>query len=76
MAEVRKINPELASHNIAEAFSRQYIANLSNLNDVLDINGTDIVNASKYAAQLYAIAYDVAYEYFLESNSDLDEDSE
>ena len=67
MAEIQKINPEIAAHNIAKIFSEQYIKSIKDPK-VLSPDDTMICTATKAAAQLYEIAYDEAYEYFSKEN--------
>lgn len=67
MAKIQKINPEIAAHNIATIFSKQYVEKLDNPM-ILSADGTEICTATKKAAQLYAISYDEAYEYFSREN--------
>ena len=67
MADMQKINPETAAHNIAKIFSKCYIETLKNPL-ILSVDFNDISAATKKAAELYAIAYDEAYEYFLKQN--------
>lgn len=67
IAEIKKINPETAAHNIATLFSSKYINNQKDIS-VLSPDSTELYDAAKSAANLYALAYDVAYEYFFNEN--------
>ena len=69
MAEIKKINPETAAHNISTIFSKQYIKSLKDPS-ILSINDTKVIDAAKEASKLYAIVYDAAYEQFTEENKD------
>lgn len=75
MSEVQKINSELASHNIASVFSELFIRGLDNPR-ILSPDSTEINTAAKKAAQLYAIAYDEAYNTFSNENKEITDDTE
>lgn len=70
MPEMYYINPEQAAHNVASAFSSKYV-NQTNDPAILSSDRGEICEAAREAAKLYAIAYDSAYEYFFNANSDL-----
>ena len=67
MAEIQPINPETASHNIATLFSQQYIDKLKKSN-ITSPDSNEINIAAEKATELYAIAYDTAFEYFTRKN--------
>ncbi|RHR51940.1 hypothetical protein DWX10_16105 [Clostridium sp. AF18-27] len=67
MADIHKIDPEQAAHNIATIFSDHYIRGLDNAR-ILDVDGTEVTSAARKAAQLYAVAFDEAFEYFDKEN--------
>lgn len=68
MAKIQTINPETASHNIASAFIGEYIKSIAKPK-MFSLDGTDVYSVPKNAAQLYAIVYDEAYEYFSSENN-------
>ena len=70
MAKSQHIDPVIAAHQIASALSNKFISKL-NEPGILSPDGLEISNATKKAAQLYAISYDEAYEYFSKCNDDL-----
>lgn len=67
MANIQKIDPETAAHNIATIFSKKYIDSQKEAS-MLSAENSEFYNAIKYAAKLYACAYDESYEFFSKEN--------
>lgn len=67
MADIQKIDPETAAHNIAAIFSKKYI-NSQKDTSILSVDSSNFYNAIEYTANLYANAYDEAYGFFSKEN--------
>ncbi len=68
MTEIPNINPETAAHNIATLFSEQYIKSFKKTIN-FSADNADVPKLAYDAAELYALAYDKAYEYFSGANA-------
>ena len=72
MSKIHYINPEVAAHNVANAFVEKYILSLND-KDVFDFDGTLSMKSITDAAQIYACAYDTAFDAIFKENSEIDE---
>ena len=68
MSEIQTINPEAASHNIANAFIGEYIKSIVTP-EMFSLDGSELYSIPQKASQIYAIVYDQAYEYFTSENN-------
>lgn len=63
---MEKINPEKAAHNVASIFCEKF---LSAFNDV-DPDSNEFYAKVEKAAQIYALAYDGAFETITKENGE------
>ena len=73
MSEIRYINPEEAAHNVAKAFVEKRLACM-NENEVFEPDNTMLTKTVAAVAQIYACAYDTAFDVIAKANSEIDED--
>lgn len=72
MSDIRYINPELAAHNVAKAFVEKHLACLTE-DEVFEPDHTMLTKTVATAAQIYACAYDTAFDAIFKANSEIDE---
>ena len=72
MSELRYINPEIAAHNVANAFVEKHLACLD-ADEVFNPDDTMYEKTVATAAQIYACAYDTAFNVISKENSEIDE---
>ncbi len=66
---MEKINPEKAAHNVATVFCEKFLSTSSTAS-YLDPNSNEFYDKAAKAAQIYALAYDIAFETISSENNE------